>query len=206
MSNPGVGATGHTLYLTARQWRSVSCILLLVVVSLVGYMFAHKCSKAKVKLITACEINAFQQAWCCSLLLISKVHSLGGDYRTAALDFIDDMYDYSTGVVYFQPTVDAKQRACRTTRDGALSYFIGENANYPEDTGFALKGWTGIRYDNCETQQGVQMYDDIAVSLGHLYFTGSDGIEVMVDKMFMCRRGSDGKLRICVQRSALPHV
>merc|ERR1712107_862124 len=30
----------------------------------------------------------------------------------------------------------------------ALSYFVGANTDYPEDKGFALKPWTGVRFEN----------------------------------------------------------
>jgi hypothetical protein len=40
--------------------------------------------------------------------------------------------------------------------------------------------------------------------MGNFYFTNSKGEEVMVDKTFVFRRCSDGKLRLCVHKSSLP--
>ena len=89
-------------------------------------------------------------------------------------------------------------------REGALAYFVGGNPNFPEDTGFALKGWTKARYDNNAAENGIQIHGDIAITMGNVYITGPDGKEVMVDKTFVFRRCKDGNLRLCVHKSALP--
>ena len=95
-------------------------------------------------------------------------------------------------------------RTFRPTREGALAYFVGGNPNFPEDTGFALKGWTKARYDNNAAENGIQIHGDIAITMGNVYITGPDGKEVMVDKTFVFRRCKDGNLRLCVHKSALP--
>ena len=85
-----------------------------------------------------------------------------------------------------------------------MAYFVGGDKNFPEDTGFALKNWTKARYDNNAAEKGVQIHGDIAITMGNVYLTNADGEEVMVDKTFVFRRGKDGKLRLCVHKSALP--
>jgi hypothetical protein len=87
-----------------------------------------------------------------------------------------------------------------------LAYFVGGNPNFPEDTGFALKGWKGARYDNNAAENGIQIHGDLAITMGNVYLTGPDGKEVMVDKTFVFRRCADGKLRLCVHKSALPYT
>ena len=42
----------------------------------------------------------------------------------------------------------------------ALSYFIGENPNYSEDTGFALKNWKAVRWENTE----IKIFNKIAIA------------------------------------------
>lgn len=155
--------------------------------------------------ITEAEVNAAQQSWCDGLVKISKVHKEGGDYKAAASQVIDDLYDYKEGKVFFKPTLATGKNTFRPTREGALSYFVGGDKNFPEDTGFALKDWVKVRYDNNAAENGIQVHGDIAITMGNVYLTNAKGEEVMVDKTFAFRRGTDGKLRLCAHKSALPY-
>ena len=154
--------------------------------------------------ITEQQVNAAQQAWCDGLVNVAQIHARGGDAKAAAAKMIDDLYDYADGKVFFKPTLAYGPRTFRPTREGALAYFVGGNPNFPEDTGFALKGWTKARYNNNAAENGIQIHGDIAITMGNVYVTGPDGKEVMVDKTFVFRRCKDGNLRLCVHKSALP--
>lgn len=154
--------------------------------------------------ITEAEVNAAQQAWCDGLVKIGKVYKDGGDYKALAGQIIDDLYDYKDGKVFFKPTLAFGKNSFRNTRAGALSYFVGGNKDFPEDTGFALKKWVKARYDNNAADNGIQIHGDIAITMGNVYLTNAKGEEVMVDKTFAFRRCKDGKLRLCVHKSALP--
>jgi hypothetical protein len=154
--------------------------------------------------ITEQQVNAAQQAWCDGLVRVSQTHARGGDARAEAAKMIDDLYDYADGKVFFKPTLAFGPRTFRPTREGALAYFVGGNAAFPEDTGFALKGWAKARYDNNAAENGIQIHGDIAITMGNVFITGPDGKEVMVDKTFVFRRCRDGNLRLCVHKSALP--
>ncbi len=46
---------------------------------------------------------------------------------------IDSAYGYQMGVVLFNPTLTVNPQTFRTTRAGALSYFLGGNSTYPDD-------------------------------------------------------------------------
>ena len=154
--------------------------------------------------ITEQQVNAAQQAWCDGLVRVAQVHARGGDARAEASKMIDDLYDYADGTVFFKPTLAFGPRTFRPTREGALAYFVGGDAAFPEDTGFAIKGWTAARYDNNAAENGIQIHGEIAITMGNVYITGADGKEVMVDKTFVFRRCKDGNLRLCVHKSALP--
>ena len=154
--------------------------------------------------VTQAQVNAGQQAWCDGLVNVAQTHAKGGDAKAVAGKMIDDLYDYADGKVFFKPTLAFGPRTFRPTREGALAYFVGGNPNFPEDTGFALKGWTKARYDNNAAENGIQIHGDIAITMGNVYITGPDGKEVMVDKTFVFRRCKDGNLRLCVHKSALP--
>jgi hypothetical protein len=154
--------------------------------------------------ITEADVNAAQQAWCDGLVKIGKVHKDGGDYKAAASKLIDDLYDYQDGKVFFKPTLAFGKNTFRNTKEGALSYFVGGNPAFPGDSGFALKNWQKVRYDNNAAENGIQIHGDIAITMGNVYFTNAKGEEIMVDKTFVFRRCKDGKLRLCVHKSALP--
>jgi hypothetical protein len=154
--------------------------------------------------ITEDDVNAAQKAWCDALVKIGKVHKEGGDYKAAARRLIDDLYDYKEGKVFFKPTLAFGKNTFRSTKEGALAYFVGGNRDFPEDTGFALKHWVKVTYDNNAAENGIQIHGDIAITMGNVYLTSGKGEEVKVDKTFVFRKCKDGKLRLCVHKSALP--
>lgn len=158
------------------------------------------------KPITVAEVNAAQQGWCDGLIKIGKAHADGGDFKAVAKQVIADLYDYDGGKVYFRPTLAVGKNAFRNTKEGALSYFVGGNASFPEDKGFALKPWVKVRYENVgEGDEGAQIHGDIAITMGNVYFTSKSGKEIMVDKFFVFRRCADGRLRLVAHKSALPN-
>lgn len=165
---------------------------------------AHDVVAADAAAITEAEVNAAQQAWCDGLVRIGKAYKDGGDYKAVAGQMIDGLYDYAEGKVFFKPTLAFGKNTFRSTREGALAYFVGGNPQFPDDTGFALKQWVKVRYDNNAAENGIQIHGDIAITMGNVYLTNAEGDEVMVDKTFVFRRCKDGKLRLCVHKSALP--
>ena len=181
-----------------------TCLLVLIAISLkTTDGIADTPSRAP---ITEAEVNTAQQAWCDVLVRIGKVYKEGGDYKAAANQALNDLYDYEEGKVFFKPTLASGKNTFRPTREGALSYFIGGNQNFPEDTGFALKEWTKVRYDNNAAENGIQIHGDIAITMVNVYLTNAQGQEIVVDKTFVFRRCKDGKLRLCAHKSALPYV
>ena len=167
-------------------------------------LFFSLLSLAEAAPITEADVKAAQQAWCDGLVKISQTAKEGGDAKAVAGQIIDDLYDYQEGVVFFKPTLAYGKNTFRPTRAGALSYFVGGNKEFPDDTGFALKDWVKVRYDNNAAEKGIQIHGDIAITMGNVYLTNAKGEEVMVDKTFVFRRCQDGKLRLCVHKSALP--
>jgi hypothetical protein len=150
-------------------------------------------------------VNAAQQAWCDGLLHIGAVHAAAGNVRAAASELVDALYDYAEGTVFFKPTMAFGKNTFRNTRRGAISYFVGGDPDFPEDSGFALKRWVKVRYDNNAAENGIQIHGDIAITMGNVYVQNVAGDELMVDKTFVFRLCRDGKLRLCVHKSALPY-
>lgn len=155
--------------------------------------------------ITYDEVNAAQQAWCDALVKIGQLKEEGGDYKAYANEVLSTAYNYDNGKVFFKPTLAYGEQTFRNDKKGALAYFVGGDPDYPNDKGFALTPWVKARYDNAGLKnEGIQIYGSIAITMGNVWVTGKDGKEVMVDKTWVFKKGSDGKLRIIVHKSALP--
>ncbi len=154
--------------------------------------------------ITEPEVLAAQQAWCKALVDISATHASGGQPAAKALaeQVIDAAYGYQMGAVLFKPTLTVAPQTFRTTRAGALAYFVGGDAAFPKDTGFALKGWT-----KCEPiNAAVFIAGDSATTMGKVRITNKDGKVTTVDKTWKFVKDDAGKLRIVVHHSSLEYA
>jgi hypothetical protein len=154
--------------------------------------------------ITQGEVEAAQQAWGLALIGISAAHADGGiaAARAAAGQAIDGLYAYQAGPVLFKPTLTQAPQTFRTTREGALAYFVGHDANFPKDSGFALKGWTDFEIQNT----AIFIVGDVAKTMGAVRLFNSAGDAVVVDKSWAFMRDEDGALRITLHHSSLPYV
>jgi hypothetical protein len=150
--------------------------------------------------ITVERLEAAQQAWCDALLLISRTHREGGDARALAAQIIDAAYNYDMAPVLFKPTLTHGEQTFRTSRAGALAYFVGGDPAFPGDTGFALKPWEKARFINAATY----IEGNLGITMGHVVFTDSSGKETKVEKTWVFRQGDDGKLRILLHKSTIP--
>lgn len=96
--------------------------------------------------ITEEEVRDALKAWGDAIVEIGAVYQRKGNYREVAVRVLDTLYGYGLYVVLFKPTKAAKQ-PFRETKEGALSYFIGDNPKYSEDHGFAIHPWTKVRIE-----------------------------------------------------------
>jgi hypothetical protein len=152
--------------------------------------------------ITEAEVLAAQQAWGKALVSISTTHERQGAAasRKLAGEIIDAAYGYQMGAVLFKPTLTTAPQTFRTTRAGALAYFVGGDAAFPKDTGFALKGWRAVEIRNA----AVFIEGDSATTMGNVMLTNKDGTVTTVDKTWKFVKDDAGKLRIVVHHSSLP--
>lgn len=161
----------------------------------------------EIAVITEAEVNQAQQNWCNALVRIGEIHTAGGNAKAYAEQVLSTAYAYDDGKVFFKPTLAYGKNTFRNDKAGALSYFVGGNPSHPEDKGFALTPWVKCRYDNAgEGNNGIQIYGDIAITMGNVWVTGVDGKEVMVDKTWVFKKDSGGALKIIVHKSALPYA
>ena len=150
-------------------------------------------------MMTRHDIDNAQQAWGDGIVAIAKAHNEGGDYEAVARNHVETLYAYGMGDVLFKPTLAAVEQF-RPTFDEALSYFVASNNACPEDKGFAIKGWTNVRFENA----GVILRETTALAMGNYFFTTPEGDEVKVEYTFGYMLDEMGALRINVHHSSMP--
>ena len=125
------------------------------------------------------DVERVQQEWGDGIVAISKSYTDGGDYVGIAVNHINTLYGYQIGSVLFKPTLAVIDQF-RPTFDSALSYFVASNNACPEDEGFAIKGWTEVRFENNK----VIIDGNRAFAMGNYFFTGPEGLEIKVEYTF----------------------
>lgn len=168
-----------------------------------GLAFVGTASATTGARITEAEVLAAQKAWGEALVNISKAYEEGGREKARKLadQVLDGAYGYQQGPVLFKPTLTVSPQTFRTTKDGALAYFVGGDSRYPTDSGFALKGWRKVDVANT----GVLINGDTATTMGNVTMTDKDGKRTTVDKTWTFKKDEKGQLRIVVHHSSLPY-
>ena len=119
----------------------------------------------------------------------------------AATDHINNLYAYGISDVLFKPTLAAEEQF-RPTFDEALSYFVANNDACPEDKGFAIKGWTAVRFENVD----IITEGSVGMAMGNYFFTTPAGDETKVEYSFGYMLDEDGNVRINLHHSSMPYV
>ena len=150
-------------------------------------------------MVTLAEVKDAQKAWGEGIVAIAAAHTSGGDFVDIATNHVNTLYAYQMGPVLFKPTLAAIDQF-RPNFDTALSYFVASNGACPEDKGFAIKGWTNVRFENSD----VIIDGNTALAMGNYFFTAPDGAEVKVGYTFGYIEDGNGGLRIQLHHSSMP--
>ena len=148
------------------------------------------------------ELTDARQIWGEALIAISKAFEQEGvnAARVAANKALDAAYGFELGPVLFKPTLAGGEQTFRTTRAGALAYFVGHSDEYPGDGGFGIKGW---RSAVSETAASF-IQGDVAMWMGWVTLTDKNGNVTKVDKSWGYKKDKAGTLRIVLHHSSLP--
>ena len=144
-------------------------------------------------------IREYQIKWANGIVELGKTK---GDIITSkklATDFINSLYDFKNGTVQFKPT-KASEFQFRNDFDSALSYFIGSNPSFAEDTGFALNPWVDVKFKN----DSINVFDNFGLAMGNYFFTDLKGEKTKVEYSFVYRREGES-LKIILHHSSLPY-
>ena len=158
----------------------------------------------KMDTITDQELTEARTFWGVALTAISKAYDDSGIElaRAVAKEAIDAAYGYDSGPVLFKPTMASGEQTFRPTKEGALSYFVGNDSAYPLDGGFGIKGWIAVASETSASY----IQGDIAMWMGWVSFTDRDGNVTKVDKSWGYKKDEHGTLRIVLHHSSLPYT
>ncbi len=150
-------------------------------------------------MITKEEVLDFQNKWGEGIISMSKTFKEGGDYTGEAKVFISDLYAYETEGILFKPTLAADAQF-RLDKVAALSYFVGGNADFQEDGGFAIKGWNSVRWENA----GIKIEGSIAICMGNYFFGKENEADLKVEYSVVLKKLEDGTVKMILHDSHLP--
>ena len=140
--------------------------------------------------------------WGESLIAISRAYEDKGleSARAIAEQTLDRLYGFELGPVLFKPTLSGGPHTFRPTKIGALSYFIGNDPEYPNDSGFGIKFWRSVKSETSATF----IQNDVAMWMGWVSFIDKNNSSVKVDKTFGYAKDKNGTLKIVLHHSSLP--
>ena len=145
------------------------------------------------------DILKFQDLWARGIVEIGDSKDDYSKAESLTLKLLYELYDFRVGKVQFKPT-KASDQQFRNDEDSALSYFIGADKNFPEDSGFAMSQWKNIEFKN----DSINIYEDVAIVMGNYFFTDGSGAETKVEYTFGYIK-RDKSLKIILHHSSLPY-
>ena len=145
-------------------------------------------------------VTATQQKWGNIVIEIGNAYKKNESLENLTSDLLHNIYAFNHCEVLFKPTL-AKNNQFRTTKDEFLSYFLGQNKVCDEDSGFAIKGWKSIEFENYKiTEQNNQL-----LAMGNYYFKDNEDKILKVEYTFGFIKVNSEELKINLHHSSLPY-
>ena len=110
--------------------------------------------------------------WGNELVAISTTYEEEGIEQATSIasEMLDRIYGFEFGPILFKPTLSGGDQTFRTTKQGALSYFVGHDPHYPADTGFGIKFWREVELET----SAIMIEDTVAMWMGWVMFTDKE--------------------------------
>ena len=144
-------------------------------------------------------VDSIQKEWGTLILEIGKANRKNENLEDLMNKLIHELYAFDHCDVLFKPTL-AKEKQFRSTKDEFISYFLGQNNVCSEDTGFALKNWQSIKFENYR----ITEFNDYLISMGNYFFEDINNTLLKVEYTFGFIN-IDNKLKINLHHSSLPY-
>ena len=154
-------------------------------------------------LISETDLFEARVAWGDAIVRISKSYQDDGIHKAIqnAGAMLDKLYGFHIGAVLFKPTLSGGVQTFRPTKDGALSYFVGQNSKYPLDKGFGIKHWREVTSET----SAFFIDENTAMWMGWVNLTDENGEITKVDKSWGYKLDEDRSLKIMLHHSSLPY-
>lgn len=144
-------------------------------------------------------VQATQQRWAKYILEIGAAYKKNENFNDLVTELLDEVYAFQYCDVLFKPTL-AKIDQFRSKKEEFISYFLGKNNVCPEDTGFAIKDWKSIKFENFK----IIANDGYILSMGNYYFEDNNDKLLKVEYTFGFIKVEKNELRINLHHSSLP--
>ncbi|MBT8190887.1 MAG: phosphoribosyl-AMP cyclohydrolase [Bacteroidia bacterium] len=151
--------------------------------------------------ITEAEISTFQKSFGMSIVAISNAYKNNGDYKYIAQNHVEKYYGFDDGKVLFKAS-NSNDLPFRSTYEGALSYYIGNNPSYPDDNGFALADWVNVNWKNA----GIINDEKIAIAIGQSVYKDANGDEYIKNYTMCFKKDMNDRLMLIAHKSSSPCI
>ena len=140
------------------------------------------------------------EKWANIVLQIGNAHREKKNLDKLVSELLHDVYAFNQGDVLFKPTL-AKHEQFRSKKEEFVSYFLGQNNVCKEDTGFAIKNWKSIKFENYKVVEN----NDNLLAMGNYFFENDKNEFLKVEYTFGFIRINNNELRINLHHSSLPY-
>ena len=140
------------------------------------------------------------EKWADIVLQIGKAYREKKNLDKLVSELLHNIYAFNQGDVLFKPTL-AKHEQFRSKKEEFVSYFLGQNNVCKEDTGFAIKNWKSIKFENYKVVEN----NDNLFAMGNYFFENDKNEFLKVEYTFGFIRINNNELRINLHHSSLPY-
>ena len=140
------------------------------------------------------------EKWANIVLQIGNAYREKKNLDKLVSELLHDVYAFNQGEVLFKPTL-AKHDQFRSKKEEFVSYFLGQNNVCKEDTGFAIKNWKSIKFENYKVVEN----NDNLLAMGNYFFENDKNEFLKVEYTFGFIRINNNELRINLHHSSLPY-
>ena len=148
------------------------------------------------------KIENVQKEWSKYILDIGEAFRNGKDYKKLGEELLDKLYSFdNNNKISFKPTMPGKKNF-RFLKKDVLSYFIGSNEKSNNDSGFALKGWKKIIFEN----YNIIQINNLALAMGAYFFEDSSNKTIEVEYTFAYLLENSENTKIILHHSSIPYL
>ena len=140
------------------------------------------------------------EKWANIVLQIGNAYREKKNLDKLVSELLHDVYAFNQADVLFKPTL-AKHEQFRSKKEEFVSYFLGQNNVCKEDTGFAIKNWKSIKFENYKVVEN----NDNLLAMGNYFFENDKNEFLKVEYTFGFIRINNNELRINLHHSSLPY-